>query len=145
MVELGPGQQAVVMPHYPHMMAEDREVWTKFLEAGRPAVERVWYDVRVGLGVLLGPEVSELERRVAAGVTRKRIDVVAKVGGGYWVVEVKPVANMAALGQVVTYRRLFVGEYRVDGEVFGVVVCDEVDEDVVGGYEELGVLVLRNG
>ena len=144
MADLGPGQKAIVRPRYPHFLAEDTAVWTKFLETDRDRLKEVWYDVRVGQAVLLPVGASDMERRIAAGLTRKRIDVVCLVEGGYWVVEVKPRASMLAVGQVLSYVRLFAAEYEVTGEVIPVIVCDDYDEDLLDEFDELGILVLRN-
>lgn len=144
MALLGEGQVAEVMPTYPHMLWQDRGVWTRFLETEGHRIKRVWYDVHVGEAVDTGPDGDELVRRVSRGVTRKRIDVVARVGGGYWVIEVKPFGGMVALGQVLVYTRLFVAEYVVDGSVVPVVVCDRVDPDVMGDFEAAGVGVFQN-
>lgn len=144
MVDLGPGQKPVVMPRYPHMMPEDTDVWTKFLRSNFIDIKRVWYDVRVGLSVLRGVGIDSGLTRIANGITRKRIDVVAAVGGGLWVVEVKPWANMYALGQVLTYLRLFRKEYISPGEVIPVIVCDGTDDDILEEIEEFGVLVIQN-
>lgn len=144
MVSLGPGQLAIVMPHYPHMMREDTEVWTKFLASEFIQIKEVWYDVRVGQPVLLGPEATDMDQRIAAGLTRKRIDVVCSVAGGIWVVEVKPKANMYAVGQVITYARLFRKEYFSSRQIVPVIVCDDYDEDLVEEFDEFGVLVLKN-
>lgn len=144
MEKLGPGQRAVVMPHYPHMMREDTEVWTKFLESGDFELKEVWYDVRVGQPVLLPVGASDSEQRIAAGLTRKRIDVVASVGGGLWVIEVKPRANMYAVGQVITYARLFSKGYVTSGAVIPVIISDTYDEDLLDEFDELGVLVIAN-
>ncbi len=115
MVNLGPGQKAIVRPHYRHMMREDTEVWTKFLITGFVEIKEVWYDVRVGQPVLVGGVRGDVINRIADGLTRKRIDVVAAVGGGLWVIEVKPYANMYAVGQIITYARLFALEYTSPG------------------------------
>lgn len=144
MVSLGTGQLAIVMPHYPHMMREDTEVWSKFLASGFIQIREVWYDVRVGQSILLGLEADDVDKRIAQGLTRKRIDVVCSVGGGIWVVEVKPKANMYAVGQVITYARLFALEYSVKGQIIPVIVCDEYDVDLVDEFDEFGVLVLKN-
>lgn len=132
------------MPSYPHMMMEDIAVWTKYLKAWLVPIREVWYDVHVGKAIEPVVAGDELGARIAAGISRKRIDVVAAVGGGYWVIEVKPFANMVALGQVLTYTRLFVAEYRVEGEVWPVIVCDSVDEDLVDEFEAAGVAVIVN-
>jgi len=144
MRDLGPGQKPIVMPHYPHMMAEDTTVWTKFLRAGTVAISRVWYDVRVGGMVFAGPDMTEMDTRIAAGLTRKRIDVVAEVQGDTWVVEVKPYANMYAVGQIISYVRLFEQEYEYSGELRAVIVCDDYDDDLVEEFDELEILVVKN-
>lgn len=144
MIELGPGQKPIVMPHYPHMLQEDTSVWTKFLKSKVIEISECWYDVRVGSSVFLPEGASDMERKVAMGLTRKRIDVVAAVAGGLWVIEVKPYANMYALGQVLTYVRLFCQEYVTPETVIPVIVCDDYDIDLADEFDELGVLVVKN-
>lgn len=144
MVDLGRGQKPIVMPHYPHMLAEDTAVWTRFLKSAVIEIGEVWYDLRVGQSVAIPQGASDMEQRIANGLTRKRIDAVCRVAGGFMVVEVKPYANMVALGQALTYSRLFKIEYDVAGEVLPVIVCDGVDQDLIDEFDELGVLVFVN-
>jgi len=144
LLTLGKSQKPVVMSHYPHMLSEDIGVWSKYLSDPIVPIKDVWYDVRVGKPVRLSAGASEMELRIAAGLTRKRIDVVAAVGGGFWVIEVKPIASMLALGQILSYRTLFVQEYAVQGEVWPVVVCDEIDDDLIDEFGMLGVSVIVN-
>jgi len=139
---IGRGQRPIVMPHYPHMMAADAAIWTEYLRDPVVPVLEVWYDVHVGRAVEVGAGAGDMERRIAAGLTRKRIDCVCRVAAGYWVVEVKPRGDMQALGQVLSYTRLFRQEYRAGGEASPVVVCGEVDEDLVEEYEARGVAVI---
>lgn len=144
MTYLPMGQKPMVMTHYPHMLHEDVAVWTKFLQKMQTAIQAVWYDVHVGKPVQVGPEASTIQKKVAAGVTRKRIDVVCSIQHEFWVIEVKPHANMTALGQAFSYTRLFIMEYNTYKPVRGVVVCDSFDEDMAVAFEELGVLVFVN-
>lgn len=132
------------MPHYPHMMSEDRVVWTKFLASEFVKIREVWYDVRVGQSVLVEGVHDHRIELIARGLTRKRIDVVASVGGGVWVVEVKPRATMYAVGQVLTYVRLFEREYFSPGKVVPVIICDSHDEDLLSEFDEFGILVIEN-
>lgn len=142
--KLGPGREPLLRPHYPHMLAEDNAVWSKFLEQNFERMTEVWYDVRVGQAVALEEDASDMEKRIAAGLTRKRIDVVAISGGNYWVIEVKPYASMLALGQVISYARLFALQYEVRGRVIPVIVCDSVDQDLLDEFKEMGIMVLEN-
>ncbi len=134
----------IVMPTYPHFLAADIGVWTRYLRDPLAPITEVWYDVHVGQAVLLPVGADDLDRRISAGVTRKRIDVVARVRGGYWVIEVKPFANMVALGQIITYTRLFIEEYEIDGQVIPVIIADQVDPDIEPQLDGLGVTVIVN-
>ncbi|MBA7610301.1 hypothetical protein ES703_17508 [subsurface metagenome] len=126
------------------MLAEDVGVWTRYLESPLVRIDEVWYDVHVGKPVDVGDDASDMDRRIAAGITRKRIDVVALVGGEFWVIEVKPRADMTAVGQAVSYSRLFVQEFAPRRGVLGVIICDQADEDIISTCEELGVVVIAN-
>lgn len=143
MPDIGVSQKPIVMPHYPHMLSEDTEVWSKYLADPVHPITEVWYDVHVGAPVPGVKPGDELGMRIASGITRKRIDVVARVGGGFWVIEIKPFASMLALGQALSYTRLFFEEYRPVEEVLPVVVCDAVDDDLLDEFEALGVIVIE--
>jgi hypothetical protein len=125
-------------------LQEDTEVWSRFLAASPQKIDRVWYDVRVGEAIPGSFVADPMKRRIADGVLKKRIDVVCKVGGGYWVVEIKPVADMQALGQIQTYTRLFLKEFKPDGECWPVIVADTADPDILSTAFDAGVLVMVN-
>lgn len=125
-------------------MREDTEVWTAFLKSGLIELKEVWYDVRVGTAVKVEDSPGDLSGRISRGLTRKRIDCVARVGGGLWIIEVKPRANMYAVGQVITYARLFSREYDSPGAVQPVIICGSYDEDLLDEFDELGVLVIAD-
>lgn len=142
MAGLGKSQKPIIMPSYPHMLSEDTAVWTKYLESPVAPLKEVWYDVHVGKPVPLLDGADDVSRRIAAGITRKRIDVVARVAAGFWVIEIKPFGGMQALGQILSYHRLFVDEYRVGGEVWPVIICSEVDDDLIEQFDVRGVMVI---
>ncbi len=141
---LGKSQMPVVMTSYPHFLAADTDVWSRYLADPVVPIAELWYDVHVGNPMDLPAAADAMDRRIAFGVSRKRIDVVARIGAGYWVIEVKPIADMRALGQILNYTMLFAREYNVPGEIFSVVVADELDEDVRDIFEDLGVVVIIN-
>lgn len=143
MSSLGPGQRPIIMPSYPHLLAEDTDVWTKYLKSPITEIKRVWYDLHVGTPVKLGPGATERDKKIADGVTKKRIDVVAAVGGGYWVIELKRAGNMVALGQALVYSRLFRIEFDIYEEVWPVVICDELDLDLIEDYDLAGVALIE--
>jgi len=141
--ELGEAMNANVMANYPHMMAEDRDIWTKFLELGEFEIGKVWYDVHCGLGLPVPGGAGSTEYKISQGVTRKRIDVVCQVNDEIWIVEIKPHTNMKALGQIITYKKLFEEEYSVTYRIIPVILCWTIDPDIVPILKEFGIRVLQ--
>jgi len=123
------------------MSVADSEVWRRFLTAPPVEFDRIDYDVALGgSGVVrLGGE-HEL-KPMWHQLLKKRVDAVGLVGGQYWICEVKPVANMAALGQVLSYDWLASVERGWAGKTRRVVVCGEIDADLPGVYEVFNVAV----
>lgn len=139
MEKLTAGQRPVVMNKYPHMMPDDIAVWSEYLKAPVVRILEVWYDVHVGNGLEGVASDDVIGSRISRGIYRKRIDAVCRVPGGYWVVEVKPVGSMTALGQAISYAELFARDYFVKGAIIPIVVCSEVDNDLINTFDHSGV------
>ena len=145
MLQLLKGEVPQLRVRYPHMMPEDAKIWTKFLIHGQFMPDHVFYDVHVGRG-LEPPEGSpEWLRKYAKINYTKRIDVVGRSVGRWWVIECKPGASYWALGQVIFYSWAFGNEIRDDKEIIPVVITDVVDEDLRPLFDLAGVLVLEVG
>lgn len=139
MAELPNGQRPAIMRQYPHFLIEDNAVWTRALDHYMKEIEELWYDIRVGQPVIPTEGSPEFLYRVAEGVTRKRIDVVARMHGILWIIEIKPYGNMTAIGQALTYVRLFRKEYPNEQHLQGLIVCDVMDEDLPPLLRDLGI------
>jgi len=142
MRSLGIGQKPEVMNKYPHMMPLDAIVWTRYLRKPVTPITKVWYDVHVGGGIPGAQNRDDMMRRISQGVGRKRIDVVAEVFGGFWIIEVKPFASMMAVGQVLCYTRLFNQEFGVNGQISSVIICENADMDLLDSYVDFNVGVI---
>ena len=125
------GYKPIDLHRFPHMLLEDSAVWRHYLDISTDLPELVWYDVHVGTAVEPLPGSPEWLKKVADGVSRKRIDVVAKFIDHYKVIEIKPVGSMTAIGQVVTYRRLLSVEYPNLGPFVGCILCETIDQDLL--------------
>ncbi len=141
-MRLPAGQIGEVRLKYPHMMPEDYATWTEYLGRNEGLIEEVWYDVHVGQAVKVPDGMPAWMERVAAGVSRKRIDVVARSGNVLRIIEVKNGANMESLGQVLTYRTLFIKEYEEFGRVLPMVIAMTADLDIMETASALGVVVV---
>ena len=128
---LGPGEKPVVRHRYVHMLPEDHTTWTAFLQSEHNDLDEVWYDVHVGRPMHVPSGSPSYMQDVVDGVSRKRIDVVGRVGSGLYIIEVKPHANMVAIGQVITYTNLFIEEFTIHGPVQALIVATTCDADIL--------------
>lgn len=139
---MGPGESPVVRAKYRHMMPEDHSTWTAFIESKILDLREVWYDVHVGRPMSVPLGSPEYMVNVVSGISRKRIDVVARSGRKFYIIEVKPHANMESIGQVVTYKRLYEKEFKCEGPLEAIVVSKTCDADIVQVAESLGVRMI---
>ena len=136
---LGPPQIPTLQTSYPHLLAEDTIVWTRWLRTNIHRIQAVWYDVHVGLPVTLLPGLHPSMLADTQAISRKRIDVVARAGPEIWVIEVKPYGTYTALGQALVYSRLFTIEYNPGQPTIPMVICCAMDPDLVADCQRLGV------
>ena len=127
---------------FPHMSHKDVAVWEAFLSVHLFSFDRVIYDVSVG-GKAARRIADDHELKVMwKTLIAKRIDAVMFTGNDVLATEVKPVANMSALGQALTYSFLWNSEGRSAIKARPCVVCSKVDDDVEEVYQFYGVLVI---
>lgn len=127
---------------YPHMVREEIEIWKRFLRKYGSKYDRFRYDEHVGKGSGPIPGYSKKDQEMFIRLTQKRIDVVAFKRGAAFIVEIKPRAGLAAIGQLIAYKRLYQekhGRFTVAGLA---IVAESIDNDVRGVAENLGIQVV---
>lgn len=115
-----------LLPWYPHMGPADAAIWARYVAANPKAFEAVAYDVPVGAGAefdvtaggILGPGIKKLYQR--------KIDVLGRTPSGLVLVEVKPRATTAALGQLRGYKTLFERDYPAESIAGLLIVTDSL-------------------
>lgn len=121
-----------IQSKYPHMKPADVHLWEKFIRANAGFFDTVEYDFPVGRG----PDWLDTERDEFAAkqekLYQKKIDVLGFKGELIWIVEVKPQAGSSALGQVLTYKKLFLDQYDI-GDVLRLGI---VTNECQAGYHE---------
>lgn len=132
----------MVKAKYVHLWQKDYATWTDFLQSDRNMLDEVWYDVHVGTPMHVPEGSPTWMQKVVDGVSRKRIDVVGRTGSGLYIIEVKPEANMKAIGQVVTYTELFVKEFRITGAVQAMIVAKTCDRDILATAKMANVKII---
>jgi len=114
---------------YPHMIGENAEIWSRFIDENPGRFESADYDFRVGEGMELKQEWPENVKRDATALTQKRIDVLAWKGDQPTIVEVKRRVGLSALGQVLGYKILFMRDLPHIKEPELLVVTGKIGED----------------
>ncbi len=130
------------LPKYPHMKPEDVAVWHRFVSGNSGYFERCDYDVPVGTGEDFGDGHDENILRDGKILTQRKVDVVAFKGDTVFVIEVKPIANMRGLGQILTYRDEYSDDHPTDLDVRGMLVAGRMERGLDGLYAKHGITVL---
>jgi len=127
---------------FTHMGPVDTRIWQAALALGLMPAESYEYDVRLGGVAALGIDPEHHLREMWETLLRKRIDVIAWRNGVAWIIEVKPVASFAALGQCLGYGDMWKREKPKGQLVRLACVCAVRDPDLVPTYQRLGVEVV---
>lgn len=109
---------------YPHMMPADVAIWEKYIDKFPMAFERVAYDVAVGEGASFDPTVNDVTGGDINKLYQRKIDVVGQSGRRLHIIELKPAASTAAIGQVRAYVTLFKRDYESDAILVPTVITD---------------------
>lgn len=115
-----------ILSYYPHMAEADAIIWKRFISAYPNAFERVAYDVAVGAGAEFDTTVNPATGGNVGRLYQRRIDVVAQKDGNTYLIELKPRASTAAIGQVVGYKKLFDRDFAELAPVKMLIITDSL-------------------
>jgi hypothetical protein len=138
----------VVLPHtyrghYPNMAKRDAEVWFRFLEHYGDRFTGFAYNVALGGLVVDLPDFSEEDQLAWRYKTAPKIDAVGYSDQAVWIIEVKPEAQVGALGCVVGYTLLAEREAIADRPLQGAIVCEYCNVDVEWCAQQLKIAVFK--
>lgn len=126
---------------YPHMKPEDISVWVRFITNNPNYFDTVDYDVPLGKGVEVSTAYSENLRKDYKILTQKKVDVIGYKDENVYLVEVKPVADMRALGQIITYNNLYSNEFISLKIPISLVVCGNIERELENVYKANNILI----
>lgn len=128
---------------YPHMFPKDVAVWERFLDKHGESYEGFYYDIMCGEESRQFPRWEENYRRDAIILSKLRIDAVGVRSDRLDIIEVKPRANMAAIGQILTYAEKYQKEYSPTKPIQAIIVAGEVDPNILGIAERNNILIYK--
>ncbi len=131
-------------PKYKHMLPTEVKLWDRYIDRFGLPVGEVEYDLHLGEGVAVDPTWPDWMVRAAKTLSTHRVDVIVRRPGEVLIIELKVVAGMGSIGQLVGYEALYLKEYGLDLPVRLLCVCEvlEADMSVVFAYYEIEVVVL---
>jgi hypothetical protein len=115
---------------YPHMLPPDARIWDAFVYLHSTAFTNVQYDVHVGEGMPRQQHWDDSIYRMAKIITQRRIDVIGWKNQIPWIIEVKQSPGVSAVGQLVSYKTLYLREYPQHISVKLYLICDRLDQDI---------------
>ena len=124
-----PPQPFGVLEHYPHMKPQDEHLWEKFLLTNPDFGDEVEYDVLVGEGMIFGDLKTDKYAADFQQLTQKKIDAVVRKGSTFYIFEIKPNAGPTALGQVLSYTRLWRQKHPEATNVHMVILTNQEQSD----------------
>ena len=127
---------------YPHMKPADVAIWERFIAKYPTAYERCQYDVPCGSAPQFDTVVSPDTRGDNEILYKKKIDVVAFKGEQIDIIELKPRAGAAAVGQIKLYKKLYVNDYNPPETPRCIIVTDEASVDIHNFAKEEGVQII---
>ena len=129
---------------YKHMLPREVRIWDVFIERFGLPVGRVRYDVHLGEGAAVDPGWPVWMVAMVKALSTHRVDVVVERAREVVIIEVKGVAGMGAVGQLVGYEALWLRQVGVDRPVSLLCVCERMEADMrtVFGFYEIEVVEL---
>ena len=126
---------------YPHLGPEDAKIWDTFIQNNPEYFESVEYDLRVGEGRDYSEHPDDQYKADMIHLSKKRIDVVGFRLNEIYIIELKPNANMSAIGQVVGLTKLYQAENKTTRKIYPVIITDEILPDMANLCGQMGVLI----
>jgi len=126
---------------YPHMKPEDVAVWERFITKNPGYFDSVDYDFPVGEGAPTSPDHPPEIQYDHKILTQKKIDAVGYRGNTVTIIEVKPIADMKALGQALTYSHLYAIDHAEATDIQRMVVAGSIERELEGIYTQHDVQI----
>lgn len=129
---------------YPHMLPHEEAIWDRFIEEYGLPVGGISYDVHLGVGAPVDPDWPEWMTRMVKVLSTHRADVVVDRSDEVVIIEIKSIAGMGAVGQLVGYEALYLQQFGLDRPVRLLCVCERTEADikVIFNHYEIAVVEL---
>lgn len=115
---------------YPHLLQPDIDLWIRFLDKYEDHYNDFDYDVRIGKGRDPGNSEPENIRKMAIGLSQRRIDVVGYKEDEIQIIEITLSAGLKCIGQMETYPLLYKQTYNSLLPVTTLILAEKIEADI---------------
>lgn len=130
------------MLKYPHMSVQDTAIWERFMAKYPKAYSLCQYDFHIGDGPPFNPLMDNGDDLNQDMLYRLRIDVVGHLNGNNDIIELKPNAGVSTIGQVQSYKELFIRDGYKTGKVQAVIITDRLQPNMDYLCKQAGVILI---
>lgn len=123
------------------MGVREKSVWDRWLITRAAQYERIGVNVPLWFNVPAGGISVEVAGVKSSLKSEYRIDAVAGNGTDVRLIEVKDIANLMAVGQLLTYEILFARTYQGWVTIDKLLVCRKISKALAFVCENLGISV----
>jgi len=123
----------------------EKLVWEEFLSQNAGCYDRIGVNVPVWLDPPEKQSLLKPSKRVLVSPPSYRVDGIGGKNGCVELIEVKETGNMTAIGQLLTYRMLFMRTYWGYKQLAMRLVCLRAPPPVLFACEKLDILVTEVG
>ena len=112
------------------MSVSDTAIWEKFIEQYPDAYTFCQYDFHIGDAPPFNTLMDDGEDLNQDKLYRLRIDVIGHKNGNDDIIELKPNAGVSTIGQVQSYKTLFIRDELPKGKVQAVIITDKLQPNM---------------
>lgn len=127
------------------MLPAEVRRWDAFLSLYGMPEGAVSYDVHLGEGAPINPDWPAWMAGMVRALSTHRVDVVIERPDEVVIVEVKGIAGMSAVGQLVGYEALWIKERGTDRPVRLLLVCERAEADMIAVFDWYEIEVVELG
>ncbi len=124
---------------FPALLPDEQIVFRNWLRLHEAEYDRVDGNVRIGQGEDPGPSFPDSTRKMAIEITQLRMDAVAYRGGAPTILEVKRRAGPSNIGQLLTYKAVWMNENRSAVVPRLLLVCNTFSPNILPALKETGI------
>jgi len=127
------------------MLPAEVRRWDAFLAQHGMPVGRISYDVHLGDGAAGDPAWPAWMAAMVRSLSTHRVDVLIERRDEVVIVEVKSIAGMGAVGQLLGYEALWLRDRGTERPVRLLLVCERMEADMRGVFDYYEIEVVEVG